>query len=221
MEFYTIVKKPKGDEQVERYRTDYEYDDSVAKGEAPKCPSCQAFVGMLQAKPPFRVHLETWGEDYGDLAFWMTDVLGSARFRDEYEHSGLRGLSNFEPVVCVSRKHFGAKLGDPPTYFSARPRLGGARVDPIASGIEWGDGKQPTCDLCLAGAGILRRWKGVVIDQSSWKGDDIFYPYGIPGVLVVSARFYEWALDKKFRNLAFERAGESAHDFYPWESVKK
>jgi hypothetical protein len=221
MDFYTIIDHPSGDELIEKYRTDFEYDDSVGKGEAPRCPKCNSFVGMLESVPPFRVHLETWGDGYGDLAFWMSDFLVTSRFRDEFERSGLCGLQGFVSTECLSHKNHGAALGVPPEYFRTIPRIGGARVDARASEIEWGDGKRPTCDVCLAGGGVLKRWKRIVIDESSWDGSDIFYPYGIPGALMASGRFYDWAADKQFRNLAFKRAAEHAHDFYPWENTAR
>ncbi|MCC5830618.1 MAG: hypothetical protein JJU36_14320 [Phycisphaeraceae bacterium] len=221
MDFYSIIKKPSGDELVEKYRTDFEYDDSVAKGEAPRCPRCNSFVGMLESVPPFQVHLETWGDGYGDLAFWMSDFLVTLRFRDEFERSGLSGLQRFDSTECLSHKHYGRKLGDPPEYFRTIPRIGGAKVDIRASEIERGEGKHPTCDLCLSGGGVLKRWKRIVIDESTWDGSDIFYPYGIPGALVVSKKFYNWAIAKRFRNLTFRQSADHAHDFYPWESATR
>lgn len=221
MDFFSIVKVPNGDDFAEKYRTEFEYDDSVAKGEAPRCPKCNSFVGMLESVPPYRVHLETWGDGYGDLAFWMSDFLVTSRFRDGFVNSGLCGLQSFAPTEFLSYKHHGVALSDPPDYFRTIPRIGGARVDAIASEIEWEKGRHPTCELCLSGGGVLKRWKRIVIDESSWDGSDIFYSYGIPGALIVSERFHYWAADKDFRNLAFRRTSEHSHDFYPWETTTR
>jgi hypothetical protein len=98
MRFYTIQTKPKGSRHAERFRTDFTYDDSVPKGDAPKCPICERFVGMLEALPPYRVHMETWGEGFGDLAFWMTDFLVSEAFRTAFLEADLKGLSQFIQV---------------------------------------------------------------------------------------------------------------------------
>lgn len=217
MEFYIIAKKPKSEEHVGSYRTDFEYDDSVVKDKAPRCPKCGSYVGMLEAVPPLRIHLETWGDDYGDLAFYMSDFLVTTRFQNAFECSGLRGLKGFDSTECVNHKHYGAVLSKPPEYYRASPRVGGAKVDAIASEIEWGEEDQPACDVCFSGKGVLKRWRRIVIDESSWDGSDIFYPYGIPGALMTSSKFFDWAADKYFRNLIFLRASEYAHDFYPWE----
>ena len=84
MKFFVINKKPSGDDNFEKFRTDFYYDDSVKKGSALRCPQCGDFTGLLVPLPPYRVRLETWGVDFGDLAFWMDDFLVSSRFRDSY-----------------------------------------------------------------------------------------------------------------------------------------
>jgi len=220
MQFYIVDEKPKGSDDRERYRTDFLYDESVVKGDAPKCPECGSFVGMLESLPPYSVHLETWGEGFGDLAFWMSDFLVSRRFRDEYDKSELRGLSEFKQVKVLSHKKYASIDERPPEYFRTIPKIGAARIDPVASQFEWRDNHSLTCKHCLAGDGILERWHRVALDEASWNGDDIFYPYGLPGTLVVSARFNEWANRHHFRNLVMNTAAESFHDFYPWKKKK-
>ena len=111
MQFYVVDEKPSGDETYERYRTDFSFDDNDAKGDALKCSDCGRFISLLPSLPPYHVHLETWGEDFGDLAFWMHEFLVSRRFRDEYRSSGLRGISAFEPVEILSQKRFGKTRG--------------------------------------------------------------------------------------------------------------
>jgi hypothetical protein len=174
---------------------------------------------MLESLPPYRVHLETWGEAFGDLAFWMSEVLISRRFRDEYLLSGLAGLSTFEPADVLSHTSRGNVRGTPPEYFRVAPKSGAARVDVVASGIEWGSNKPPKCEWCLSDGGVLKRWSRVIIDKESWNGDDVFYPFGIPGVLVASFRFFEWAEKHRFHNLVMKPATEYSHDFYSWKRV--
>jgi hypothetical protein len=216
--FYVVDQSPSG-KLVERYRTDFHYDDSVGKSDAERCPKCGAFIGMLEPVPPYVVRLETWGTGFGDVAFWMDDFLVTRRFVDAYKSSGLCGLSDFEQVTVRScRKH--RKIAEPiPDYWRTMPTRGAARIDPVASRIDWGEPHGPRCDVCLSGPGVLKRWKGVVVDESSWNGDDIFYAYGIPGALIVSSRFAEWVNTHEFKNFIFEPAESSAHDFYPMEST--
>jgi len=215
MDFYVVKQSPKG--ELERYRTDFFYDDSVRTSDATKCTQCGNFVSMLPALPPFVVHLETWGDDFGDVAFGASDVLVSAHFKDAYQFSNLNGLSQFESVSIASHKNYGAKPGTTPKYSRASPRKNATQIDVKASDVEWEKGREPTCNVCLGG--IIRRWRRIIVDESTWNGDDIFYAYGIPGVLIVSKRFVEWSRPYGFRNLIFEPAIESGHDFYPWEAT--
>lgn len=220
MDFYVIDKKPSGDEEYEKYRTEFYYDDKVKKGGALTCAKCGSFIGMLVPLPPYRVRLETWGRGCGDLAFWLDDFLASRRFRDAYVASELKGLEPFEAVEVLScRKYRKLKDTTMPEYFRTMPSIGSARIDVVASGIEWGDNKQPECDVCLSGAGVLKRWKRVVVDESTWNGDDIFYPYGLPGTLIVTRRFTDWASNYEFKNLLLMPAAANSHDFYPMEKT--
>ena len=222
MKFYVIDKKPKGDEAMERYRTDFYFDEDDAIGAAPKCSHCGTFIGMLESLPPYKVHLETWGEDFGDLAFWLGEFLVSRKLHDEFLKSGLKGLSSFERVEVLSCKHFGKAKGKritPPEYFRVHPTIGGARIDLEASGVECEDSKITRCTHCLSGGGILKRWQSVVVDEKSWNGNDIFFAFGISGELLASSRFFEWAKVYQFQNLIMKPAVESSHDFYPWEKL--
>ena len=173
MKFYVIQKKPKNSGKAVQFRTDFTYDDSVSKSDAPKCLKCGRFIGMLEALPPYRIHLETWGEGYGDLAFWMTNFLVSEAFRDSFFESGLKWLSKFTQVSVISHTQHGSPLGDPPSYFHTIPVIGGARVDLVASGVEWERNEHPSCDHCLQGGGTIERWQRVIIDEQSWTGDDV------------------------------------------------
>lgn len=212
--FLVVNTKPSG-KDVERYRTDFYYDDSVVKADAARCPACGFFIGMLEPVPPYRVHLETWGVGFGDVAFWLDDFLVTQRFADAFAKSGLRGLTGFVLVKVMScRKH--RRIAEPcPVYLRAMPQLGGAKIDVAASGVEWSGGVNPLCTTCLRGPGVLQRWKSVVVDESTWNGDDIFYPFGIPGTLVVTSRFAHWAETTGVSNLILENAMASSHDFYP------
>jgi len=216
--FLVVNQKPSGG-KIERYRTDFHYDDSVKKAGTARCPKCQAFVGMLEPVPPYKVRIETWGIGFGDLAFWLDDFLVTQRFADEYVKSGLRGLGGFVSIEVLScRKH--RKISEAfPQYLRTMPNHGSAKIDAVASGIDWGVGNENRCDVCLSGPGVLKRWKSVVVDESTWNGDDIFYAFGIPGKLIVSSRFASWATTHQFRNLILEDAKSSSHDFYPMETI--
>ena len=215
MDFFIINQTPShGDvadgpqssrNSIEMFRTNFEDDDSVLTSSAPKCPVCGVFVGMLQSIPPFRVHLETWGTAYGDFAFWMTDILVTKEVRDAYRESSLSGLSEFSETEIVSHKNMGGFIGKPPEYFRTSPKIGSARIDVTSSLIDWKDDDRPTCAFCLGNGGSLNGWRKIVIDEGSWNGDDIFYAYGLPGVLLATSKFIEWAEYHHFKNWSAHR----------------
>ena len=45
--FFVVNQTPSGME-IERFRTDFSYDDSVSKDFAPRCAKCGSFIGGKQ-----------------------------------------------------------------------------------------------------------------------------------------------------------------------------
>ena len=85
--------------------TDFLYADNSSMGEAPRCPVCEKYVGMLPLLPPIRVELETWEADFGDFAFGTGDeLLISEAFRNLYHASGLKGPIYLGPAEVVKVK---------------------------------------------------------------------------------------------------------------------
>lgn len=60
---------------VGKATTDFLPSEPHNVGDAPRCPACNRFVGMLRWQPPFRVEVETWGSTFGDIAFGPGDSL--------------------------------------------------------------------------------------------------------------------------------------------------
>jgi hypothetical protein len=127
--------------------------------------------------------------------------------------SKLRGLTGFEPVHvfrAVTHRPLKERI---PNYLKTIAQFGPAKLDVVASEIDYGD-SPPTCSECLRGG--PDRWKRLVIDEDTWDGADIFYARGMGGVLMATQAFVDWALSNDIRDLTVEPALESGHDFYPW-----
>ena len=221
LDFFVVVKHPKAPRFSEAARTDFTFDESVPTGDAPKCPRCGAYVGMLESLPPFRVELETWGPQFGDCAFWLRSFLVSARFVEAYAVAELKGLSGFDRVEVLSHRAYGRARGTVPSYFHVVPKMGSARIDSHACGIERGPEKGEICSTCLGGGGEIKRWKHTILDTASWQGDDIFYPHGLSSTLVVSRRFKDWSDRHAFENLILVPSSEWSYDFYPLEDLHR
>jgi hypothetical protein len=150
----------------------------------------------------------------------MTDFLVSEAFRTAFLEADLKGLSQFIQVSVLSHKPHVSLPGHPARYYRTIPVIGGARVDPVASGVEWKGDEPPICDYCLQGGGVIERWQRVVLDEQTWTGADVFVPFGLSSVLMVSEKFYAWAEPRRFRNLLFVPAEGSGHDFYSWKHAE-
>jgi hypothetical protein len=184
-------------------------------GAAPRCEACGRYIGPLVWMRPYRVELKIWNSrDFGDMALTGVDLVVSLRFKEAWGRSGLVGLGGFEPVEVVKVRSRKKGFGGAPPYLRATIARSRTAVDQIASGFEW-DGP-PTCPECLLGY-IQKRWKRVVIDQSTWTGEDVFFARGSSSDVMVSERFREFCDRNEISNCVLVPAEFYAYDFYPWE----
>ncbi len=210
MQFFFLNNAPT--DEHETARVDARPADKTRFGDAPRCEACGKYIGMRPWLPPYRVELDTWGREYGDLAFpTASDILVSLRFKQLWERQRLIGLSGFEPVEVVKVKRHRKLSGDPPPYFKGAVVLSRAVVDNVASGVELE--QPPTCPVCQLGIGI-KRWKAIIIKPETWSGEDIFRPRWAGGLFVTN-RFKEFCEANDVKNAVFVPAEEYGHDFYP------
>jgi hypothetical protein len=210
MQFFVLVN-PKSDQSTSI--TDFIVADGALLGNAPKCSTCNQFIGMRQLLPPMRFELELMGRSFGDLAFGSgNDVLVSGRFRDAFAGSGLTGLSGFAPAEIIKVVSHHQKISGPlPNYFVAAPGRSGAAVDSRASGMEYN--KPWTCEACRVGA--FMRLRRLVLESGTWTGEDVFIPRGLPGIIVASERFKRFCDRHVFSNCVLIDAADYHFDFYP------
>ncbi|MBK9266729.1 MAG: hypothetical protein IPM54_43955 [Polyangiaceae bacterium] len=180
MRFYAMGEP--GDDWT--YKTTFYRMEPKHTGDAQTCPQCHGYVGMLPWLPPYNAEVVAYGKALGDVVLGSSDdLLVSARFREAWETSNLRGLE-FSPVERLRVRP--ARLGRKPhTYFHAEARLFGTQVDVERSRIEREEPIQ--CHKCKYGRLILSI-RGFAIDEKSWTGEDIFAAWGMPGTVVVTDR---------------------------------
>jgi hypothetical protein len=168
---------------------------------------------MLTWLPPFRVEIETWGKEFGDVVkVGAYDLLVSHRFKRLYEEHQLKGLVGFEPVEIVKVKRHRKSIAELPEYFKVSVVRSQTSIDQEASGFEW-QSDEPICPECLwpQTSCTLRGYKGIVIKSGSWTGEDIFHPRGSPVNVIVSKRFRDVCVANQLRNVVFLPA-----DRYSW-----
>lgn len=182
-------------------------------GDAPMCTTCGGFTGMCAWLPPLRIELETWGNSYPDLVLSGAVLLVTHRFVEHWNDSGLIGLDNVRPVqITRVRSHRKMKAAVPAYYF-ARANTGTTAIDLEASEFEH---EGQVCSACRLGD-VLKRWKRIVIEESTWSGADMFVPRGLPSSIFVTQRVIELVERRKLLNASFIPAESFARDYYPWE----
>lgn len=174
------------------YDTELSTVEEQERRDGPRCPRCGEPVGMLTWLPPYRVKLSLYGEEPGDFIQSLgggSDLIVSERFTDAFRGAGLTGLHGFAPVEVIrvqrqrgspKRKRFTLQ-----NYFAVTVTFGSALADEARSQILR---RGPfDCDYChaIGTDGV----NGFTLEPGSWNGDDVFYPRGLVGTLVVSERF--------------------------------
>ena len=214
--FFILEEPEPGSPQDKAHGTRALKVEGFSVGPAPVCPACGRFVGLLRWLPPFRVELETWGKEFGDVMLTGDELLVSERFKETYTKDGLSGLLRFEPVEVVKVKRHRKFVGAPPRYFKAEVVRSDTMVDQLASGAEW-DSDQEECAVCLLRKGTFLRRKRVVIKPETWTGHDIFHARG--GVnFVASERMKEICEAHGIKNAVWIPANDHEVDVYPTEA---
>lgn len=176
-----------------------------------KCPKCGASVSMLPWLPPFRASLRAYGKQLGDVTFQSTEIVVSEKFRQVWTEARLKGIDTFHPLERIRVRP--ARLGrKTPTYFLARLKQFGTRVDLNRSLIEYNG--PFACTYCLeANVDSIR---GFAIDEASWTGEDIFYAWGMPGSIIVTDRVRQLRDDHDLKNIRLTPVEK-----FVWDPLKR
>lgn len=212
MRFF-VLRNPRVTKQKDMAITDFLKSDDANTGEAPICPVCGEFIGMLPWLPPYRAELEVWGKAYGDIAFGAGDeMLVSARFAMLYKEATLIGLEGFkETEILKIKRRGGSRLRlPPPKYYCVKVVRSRAAINIKASGLVLRE--PPTCDECRDG--FIIRTQRVILEENTWSGEDVFFARGLPGTIITSERFKDFFEDKGINNGLLIPAEDYSFDFY-------
>lgn len=169
-------------------------------GDAPRCPSCGKYISMRVWLPPYRARLTagTKSSAPGDVITGpgFQGFMASERFIAELERANLKGIERWEPVEIARLRNRVFKLGILPV---AKTRVNLHEMRPIFSG------DPPDCHTC--GAATIESYEGVVVDEDSWTGDDIFKVTNL-GILVVTEPFADFIAAGQFDGVSLVPAAE-------------
>lgn len=169
----------------------------IVTGEVgPICPKCGAPVGWLDWIEPRRVKLSK--PKYGDFVYGLR-MLVSENFKNAYEKSKLKGIKEFLPVNVMKVNYLGKKPFPQTRYYSISLMYSLAKVDLNKSKIT-GQVRERHCDLCMPKRTTIDEVDGLYIDDSNWKGEDIFHLYEMGSTIFVSQKFVDFCLENKFGN---------------------
>ncbi len=180
--------------------TEIETVDPVNTGEAERCARCGGFIGMLPWLPPYCCEVIIHGEAPGDFVQGNGDDLFlSERFATAFREQGLTGLKDFRPVevLRVRGRRQRSKSFEAPRYWVATPCLGRGAVDLARSRVRYS--KPVTCEECRSQG--LYSIHGFTLEEGTWRGEDVFYPRGMIGVLTVSERFERFVARHGFTHM--------------------
>ncbi|MDR2171941.1 MAG: hypothetical protein LBP59_17490 [Planctomycetaceae bacterium] len=186
-------------------------------GDAPLCPQCGESFGKMEWLPPYKIELEMFTKQYGNVVMGSSGIIVDDYFKDCFEKTDLTGLEIIDKVEVVNLLcRMGVRkksLGSPPQYYLTKIKYGCAAMDHEKSGSAFELGKEPKCDYCRLG--MIMRYSSISIDESTWDGTDIFFVRGIGGTIVTSQSFKDWWDSCNFNNCKVFPSEERNRDFYP------
>lgn len=219
MSFFVLGKAKAGSPEDLKGGIDITQAKDTQTGGFQKCPRCGCPLTMREWLPPYRVELETWGKAFGDIAILGDALVVSERFVRLFKENKLTGLAQFQPVDVIKITHHRYKIDDTqPAYFKTGIRHSSTAVDQKLSGYRWRHPSQ-VCPICVfGGGGDLRRYDRIHIDETTWNGDDVFWPHGGTRVMV-SGRFKDVCEKSNILGVTFDDPEFQGHDYYPWETA--
>jgi len=185
---------------------EYAYGEQVKQitGDFEKCDICGAAISMRKWLSPLKAKLSK--PSYGDFVLGtFTTFLATERFKKEYETSGLTGIVSFEPVEIVKVNRKRSSSPETPIYYYVSIVRSKAVIDEIRSNIQR-DG-DISCNYCKTG-GVIITLKGIFFEDNTWSGEDIFFPIGLSGTIIVSENFACFVRHYGFLNINFIPAEE-------------
>ncbi len=176
--------------------------------EGQKCPVCGLQVVGRRWLPPHHIRLSSsqpskWGDFVWGSGF---QLIVSAYFKECYTQEKMNGIKTFYPPAMIKIPRRNLEIGKP-TYHIVNIRWDGANLDDKKSVVI----RRTDSYSCTYHRGGVIRMEQLVLEEGSWKGDDIFIPRG-KHAIIVTERFKAMAEDKHLKNVWFIPIEQYAYD---------
>lgn len=195
MQFYVLDKKNRFNDR------EYCFGEPINHntGDFENCETCGLAVSSREWLPPYTIKLSK--PVYGDVVLGtFVTFLASEKFKNEFEASGLIGIYNFQPVTILKVNQRKNENNQLPNYYYVSIVRSKAKIDEKLSRLVR-EGSI-SCEICRSGR-IIKSLNRLVLENGTWEGQDIFFPTGLPGTILVSQRFYDFVRDNSFTNIDF------------------
>jgi len=129
----------------------------------------------------------------------------------EIQRNGMFGFGEVigKAIVTKVRNHKRSFKGSPPTYYGVEVGFGRPAIDLFASGIRYKTAN--VCGYCLEAPGIIAYLETIVIDLTTWRGEDMFRPRGRIPYIMLSRRMSESLREMAVTGISLTPASE-LHD---------
>lgn len=175
---------------------------------------CDANIGLLAWLPPYVVELRGFGQRLGDVAFGSGDeIVVSGRFLSAWREQELVGIRDFFPAKVGNVVPGRMRMIEQDYYVACVSKASTTRIDCRRSEIVR---RGPiTCSHC-GGESIIDAILSLRLDESSWSGEDIFSPWGVNGIVIVTRRFVSMVNEREIVN-----ATTLPIEAYRWDPLRK
>jgi len=177
----------------------------------PYCPKCGASIGRRYWLEPRKVILSK--PKYGDFVSGQR-YLVSERFKYAYEKSDLKGIKEFIPVEISKVRYMKQNSPLPPQYYALDLERSYARIDHEKSCISWAMKTQDpkrVCELCNPVGAVTTSIKGIYIDDTNWRGEDIFHLHEMGSSVFASQKFVNFCFEQEFTNFNYINTKDYIH----------
>ena len=187
-------------------------------GNAPHCPACHRPVGMLAWLPPHVVELKQ-AKHVGDFVLGAggCPFLCQARVVERWRAHGLSGMDCLYPIQ-IAQNRTRQQTNDSVLY-GIGVQHSVTRVEHDRMGVAWTWPPDANyCRTCGPGGGgvggTIRSWERIVVDERSWRGEDLFFAVNFPGTMLVSERAANVIRSEEWSNVTTIPADEYGYAFH-------
>lgn len=163
-------------------------DPVVFSTPAITCPKCGASLDRARNWAEPRIVDIKQPRCVGDLLYGAgaADFIASKRFVHAVQAEGIEGIGDLYPIQIRRMGTRRSSNYPPPELYGLELVKSAAQPDFGKMEVVWSE-RQNDCPQCSTGGPVWwSSYERIVIDDTEWNGEDIFYATGLPGIILLS-----------------------------------